>query len=344
MSLGSAAPTGVEVGIRYGKVGVIKAVHFGLQHGIDAVHPDIKQALRACVNEAVERKDNPDECFLTTQVTTLPNIALGYYRGRNWYCGPLTNGQAEVGISVKGFDDADLRHEFAVRLGPLLDVLSCLTNVAFEEVRDREGETSASPEDMNQFLAQDDWLDEFPLEGRHLRLSAQQLRFCEDLIDGSIGDDRLARAANIFHKAMTIYRKLPEGHDVSMALFVSALESVDLPLSNPVSCQACGQPKYKISQRVVDLGKKHLGPGVERIFKESYNRRSKYLHAGKVVASQPVTSHLIPQLDANGIEGCAMPSMTGSPKNLMEFTSFVIRQEIRFNDEAAHGSIAPSDS
>ncbi|NKK95771.1 hypothetical protein GFL95_31965 [Rhizobium leguminosarum bv. viciae] len=324
---------------------MITAVQFNLQCGIQDIHPDIEQMLRACVKEAVKRKDQPSEHFLSTQVRSIPQIPLAHYRGRNWYSGPLTNGQTEIGISVRGFDDADLRHEFGVRLVPLMDALSCMTNVAFEEVHDREGAVSARPEDANQFLVEEDWLDDFPMEDHLLRLSAAQLRFCEDLVEERTGDNRLARAASIFHKAMGIYRNLPEAHDVAMALFVSALESVDLPLSNPASCPTCSQPTYKISQRVVDLGRKHLGQGVERIFKESYQRRSKYLHAGKVVASQPVTSHFIPQLDPDGIEGCAMPSAAGNPKNLMEFTSFVIRREMLFSDQSVHGhAVAGSGS
>lgn len=72
---------------------------------------------------------------------------------------------------------------------------------------------------------------------------------------------------------------------------------------------------------------------MEGMFKESYQRRSKYLHVGKVVASQPVTAHFIPQLDPAGIEGCAMPS-AGNPKNMMEFTSFVIRREMHLADQS----------
>jgi hypothetical protein len=81
---------------------------------------------------------------------------------------------------------------------------------------------------------------------------------------------------------------------------------------------------------------------VERMFKESYQRRSKYLHAGKIVASQPVTAHFIPQLDPDGIEGCAMPS-AGNPKNMMEFTSFVIRREMLFSDQSVHGHAAETN-
>ncbi|MCM2435825.1 hypothetical protein [Agrobacterium rosae] len=149
----------------------------------------------------------------------------------------------------------------------------------------------------------------------------------------------MTRAAIIFHKALMLYRKLPESYDIAMALFVSALETVDLPLSSPETCAEFSQPRHKISHRLVELGEKHLGDGVERIFKESYQRRSKYLHAGQVKVSQPMVSHTIPQLDPEGNEGCAMPATIGAPINLMEFTSFVIRREILLNDQAAYGTL-----
>lgn len=342
MSLGTTAPTGIEVSIRYRQAGVIRAVQFDLQHGLQDIHPDIEQILRTCVKEAIERKEQPGKHLLSTQVKTFPHVPLAHYRGRNWYCGPLTSGETEIGIAVRGFDDADLRHEFAVRLVPLIDALSCMTNAAFEQVRDREGDVSAGHDDANHFLVEEDWLDDFPLQDHQLRLSAAQLRYCEDLLEDEIHDDRLTRAASIFHKGLGIYRKLPDAHDLALALFVSALESVDLPLGKPASCPTCSQPQHRISQRVVDLGRRHLGPGVERMFKESYQRRSKYLHAGKVVASQPVTAHFIPQLDPDGIEGCAMPS-AGNPKNMMEFTSFVIRREMLLSDQSVHGHAAEAN-
>ncbi len=81
-------------------------------------------------------------------------------------------------------------------------------------------------------------------------MKALQVGFCDDLIGEKMADDRLRRAAHMFHKALTLYYKVPECYDVATALFVSALEIVDLPLTKPSTCTGCGQPTYKISQRV----------------------------------------------------------------------------------------------
>ena len=137
-------------------------------------------------------------------------------------------------------------------------------------------------------------------------------------------------AASIFHKGLEIYRESSKGHDVAQTLFISALETIDPPNNKPTNCQECGQPQYKISQRIADLGEKYLGEAVKKIFKQSYSRRSSYLHAGKAVGSQPFLRHIIPQLDPEGIEGCAAPTAIITIKNLLEFTSFIIRKEIFF--------------
>lgn len=131
-----------------------------------------------------------------------------------------------------------------------------------------------------------------------------------------------------------LHYQVPECHDVATALFVSALEAVNPPLSAPSTCSKCGQQTYRILQRVVDLAVRHLGSGVERFFKDHYGRRSTYLHSGRVCSSQPLHCQIIPQLDPSGIEGCAMPSRTDLPVNLMEFASFVIRQEMLCKSDA----------
>jgi hypothetical protein len=277
----------------------------------------------------------PNHVACCTQIMSFPALPLGYYQGKNWYCGPLSNGNSEISIDLRAFDEVDAQHEFAVRLTPLLDVLACMTNVVFERTKEASGERTAEHKEMNTYLENADWLEGSPEQAGHLRLTASQVSFCDDLIGGMMADDRLERAAHMFHKALSLFYKVPECDDVATALFISALETVDLPLTPPSTCVECGQQTYKISQRVVELGIRHLGPGVKRIFRDHYKRRSLYLHEGHVRSSQPIQSHTIPQLDPNGVEGCAMPSLVGRPANLMEFSSFVIRREMLLNTEAA---------
>jgi hypothetical protein len=326
--LGTSSPNGVEVIVQYGRIGVIKAIEFELHGEINSIYPGIEQWLRDSVTEAVALMGKPKHVSCCTQIVTLPAIPLGYYKGRSWYCGPLSNGNTEIGIETLAFDEVDAEREFSIRLTPLLDVLACMTNVVIESTTERNGERSGMEEDVNIYLEDPDWLDNFPEQDGYLRLTTSQVGFCDNLIGGMMVDERVRRAAHLFHKALTLYYKMPEFYDVATALFVSALETVDLPLSPPSTCTKCGQPTYKISRRVVELGIRHLGPGVERLFKDHYGRRSQYLHEGRARSSEPMQSQIIPQLDPKGIEGCTMPSLAGVPKNLMEFSSFVIRREM----------------
>ena len=329
MTLGASPPDGVEVVVHYGRVGIITAIEFELCGQSGA----IEQTLLESVEKATVRMKNPDKLTRCTQLRTFPPVPLGYYRGTSWYCGPLSDGKSEIGITVRAFDDVDADHEFAVRLTALLDALACMTNVTFESLRESTGVAVAPEEEMNLFLGDPDWIDGIPQEGRHLRLTAPQLSFCNDLVDDAV-HDRLTRAARVFHKALVLHYQVPECHDVATALFVSSLEAVDPPLSAPSTCSQCGQQAYRITQRLVDLAVGHLGSGVERVFKDHYNRRSKYLHLGRARSSQPMHYQIIPQLDPNGIEGCAMPSCLDRPVNLAEFSSFIIRKEMLRKSDA----------
>lgn len=328
ITLGADTPDRVGVSVRYGQVGVVRAIEFELGRAIFDIHPRIEDSLRECVEEAAGRMGKPSHISGSTKVATFPNIPMGYYRGDGWYIGPLDNGNTEIGFTVQAFDQPDAEYEFASRLPVLLDALACMTNCAVGVVKEAGGRTSASDETLNAYFDTPDWLEGVPLYDGHLRLTSPQLKFISDLLDAPASEDRLIRAARMFHKALTLFRRVPECHDISTALFVSALEAVDLPSAAPAACSKCSQPVYKISKRVVDLGIRHLGPGVERTFKDHYQLRSMYLHKGQVRSSRPMTSNLIPLLDPSGVEGCAMPAVTSQPLNLMEFTSFVIRAEM----------------
>lgn len=336
-----ASPDRVGVWAYYTRVGVVKAIEFEPSGAILSVHPRLEDTLRECVGEAAGRMGTPMYISCSTQVTSFPSIPVGYYRGNGWYIGPLDNGNTEISITVQAFDTPDAEYEFASRLPVILDVLACLTNCAFERVNEAGGHTSASGNTPNLYFDMPDWLDDFPICDGQLRLTLPQLNFITRLLDGPISEDRVTRAARMFHKALTLFRRVPECHDISITLFVSALEAVDLPSTSPAVCSGCSQPIYKISRRVVDLGLRHLGPGVERFFKEHYQLRSMYLHRGEVRSSRPISRNLIPLLDPNGVEGCALPAVTSYPLNLMEFTSFVIRAEmlaVKPNDASTFNS------
>jgi hypothetical protein len=85
-------------------------------------------------------------------------------------------------------------------------------------------------DDMNSYFVDADWLDGIPEKNGQLRLTASQIT--NDVIGDVTADDRLRRAARMFHKALTLYHKVPECNDVATALFVSAPSRPWTSLSN----------------------------------------------------------------------------------------------------------------
>lgn len=152
--------------------------------------------------------------------------------------------------------------------------------------------------EANRFCEDADWLEDLPYRDGRLCLTATHVAFCDKFVEGVVASESITRAASLFHTALKLYhRHEPDTYDVTNALFVSALEAITLPASDPSVCASCGQLTYRISQRVIDAAVRHLGPGVARFFKDYYSRRSKYLHTGSVRYRQPSTGNLIPQLD-----------------------------------------------
>jgi hypothetical protein len=242
----------------------------------------------------------------------------------------LIDGSTEIGLIVDAFDEADSLYEFEARIGSLLDALATWTNCSFRRA-DNDDDSSALDLPHGVFWEDPEWLDDHPIADGLIRLERSQLAFGDEVVAGSINENhRLTRACRLFHEGLTLHRSSPEQFgDMSTTLFVSALEVISLTDDPTPPCKTCGQPIYKISKRVTELGVRHLGPGARWVLDSHYKRRSGYLHSGKRHATQPMVGHSIPQLDPNGIEGCAMPRLIGQPTNLMEFTSFVIRAEMR---------------
>ena len=171
-------------------------------------------------------------------------------------------------------------------------------------------------------------MDGHPIVDGRLALFAGALTRLDSIANGEIDtEDRLRRATRHFREALHLLDiDAYSSGDVATALLISALEAVSLDEKRAPECKSCGQPMYSISKRIVDLGVQHLGDGAERLFKEYYNRRSKFLHTGGVIHSLPLLRSSQPLLDPNAPEGCAMPSIVARPRNLLGFTGLILRR------------------
>lgn len=319
----------IGVSVKYGRVGIIKEINFELPEGIQKEFGEIEEALRDCVSKALSCRSSIETRYFKTRISISPPVILSPYLGQNWSCTPIRSGIMEVSISVKSFDDPDGHYIAAVQLRKLLNTLSFMTNLSFDSVTNRD-DSDFGKLATNQYHYEEDWIDDMPFFDGVVRLTKDQVEFCDDVVDGTTSDARITRAALLFHKSLKIYQRSGES-DVAMTLSLSALEAVSMPLIKSETCDHCSQPVYKISQRVVDLSQHYMGDAVAKIIKHAYERRSKFLHVGHVVASQPRTHYLIPQLDPSGVEGCAMPEGSGNINNILEFTSFALRKILTDN-------------
>jgi len=330
-TLGASAPTGIEISIHYKHRGIIDSIRFEPRGHIYDLHPDLDPILRECVKEATAAIRSPAKFRLAAKMFSAPAGPVGLYFSERWHIGPLDDGSTEIGLTVEAFDEVDSLYEFEVRVGLLLDALAVWTNCVFQRA-DHSDDNSCTLDLPDGILWGDpEWLEHHPIAENLVRLDAIQLALGDEIVSGLMnGNDRLARASRLFHEGLILYHSgSQQFYDMATILFVSALEVVSLTDNATPTCSNCGQPLYKISKRVSELGVSHLGEGARWVFDNHYRRRSRYLHSGALHYPQPGYGYAIPQLDPEAPEGSAMPRSIGFPKNLMEFTSFIIRAEMR---------------
>lgn len=328
-TLGAASPDGVEISVRYRRRGIAAAVEFRPQGAIRQRYQNLDASLRACVAQALQTFAVPREYRLQSSIGSPRGERLESYKGARWWVVPRDDWSMSCGLTVLAFDHADAQHEFALRLGCLLDCLAVWTNCSFERLT-AAAQTLTAVDEQSGYWLDADWLEGCPIEDGLLRLLPSQIAFADRVVDGSLDPkSQIARAARHFHDALALHMaSAARFSELVTVLLVSALEAIGSENTEMHNCETCGQPVYKLSQRVVDLAIRHLGPDVERQFRDHYGRRSQFLHAGILSASQPQTGVLIPQLDPEAPEGCAMPRMIAQPINLIEFTSFLLRKEM----------------
>ena len=121
---------------------------------------------------------------------------------------------------------------------------------------------------------------------------------------------------------------------LAMMSYMSALESATMLESKEKKCEVCGSIIYSIGNRVKDVVSKYFNNELGLIFKQLYNYRSKFLHAGKYPL-RPTYPRNIPRIDpstATGLEDTDIfsvksngSSVTVSIMNIREWTTYVLR-------------------
>jgi hypothetical protein len=116
--------------------------------------------------------------------------------------------------------------------------------------------------------------------------------------------------------------------------YLSAIETASMPEGQPRTCPACGNVIYKISARVEKLTSTYLSPETGKVFKELYNMRSKYLHAGKLSCDSYLvtTRPFIDPSTGSGLTDYGFISCKVGGKlaiialqNIQELTTYILR-------------------
>ncbi|MCR8825254.1 hypothetical protein [Pseudosulfitobacter koreensis] len=315
--------------IEYETRGVIRNICFEIDDCKVSPPIELANSLQDSVDEALKLVKNPVRRKLAVCVATSTDVPLAPYRGQYWECLPINNSRMEISINVVGFDKADRNQEFVARLDQLLDAFAFMTNALFTTTENVPATDKRDLDVVNAYLIEEDWLDDFSIEGGQLRLARSQVEYCDRLVADKIEDEQSIKAARLFHGGLRLSKQGATNNDIVGTLFVSAIEAISLSRAEKETCETCSQPIFSISQRVSEVADKHLGAHIAKIFKQDYySNRSNFLHTGHVRASQPMLGNCFPQLDPSGVEGCLVPAPFGNSKNLLEFTSFILRREI----------------
>jgi hypothetical protein len=146
-----------------------------------------------------------------------------------------------------------------------MDLLAVETETPFWEVR-RPPAERPDPLALNDvFVNNPNWQDDLPITKGQLVISPEGKNFIDFLSEDNVGGLEkapLLQAARLYHAAIKLkahigqHRKImgPDLPAICNVLFLSSLEVVSsIGMSKPKQCKECGQPLYRIRQRVGDI-------------------------------------------------------------------------------------------
>ncbi|WP_157628401.1 hypothetical protein [Rhizobium leguminosarum] len=328
MSLGDDIPGSIDVWVKYGKRDSLKGMHFEIPDKTRSHVGNIEERLASCVSRAKNSEAALSQISMSVGIRANPKLTIAHYTAPNLEIIPCHSGFNMLKFSILAHDSVDADVIANQRLPKILDFLSVWTNCSFEFCSLSNVEERLDSK-MNQFWRKSKWLEDFPTHEKYLRLEARTVSSLSEIIEGRItADSRVLQSALHFHQAAKFHRSEDAIHgDLITTLLISSLEaaSLDLGGGGSSSCQTCGQPVYKISKRVAQLGRTHLGEYVEAFLKDKYGLRSKFLHAGKLSTVHPTTRNSLPLLDPSSSSGCVLPHAFSHAHNLLEYSGFILR-------------------
>ena len=333
----------ILVSISYEKRGSIKGIYFDYFDHDLSEKSDIGKILAEATQDALlYQNDLKSYAYKITVESQLGPISP--YIGKHFNIDPLTKSKFYLSLSVNAYDDVDAKSEFRKKILPVLDILSIQTNLPFWVSNEISNIKSVKENIPEQFTSEIDWIDDYSYENGYVVISKKCKEFIDKILDiRSDNSDyiKFLRASRLFHTARKYEYQLFNSNsklfslgdatvELIPVLYMTTMEVVSLIIAEESkSCVACGQPMYKISERVGNYAEiMSSSSNFKSMFKQYYSNRSKYLHLGLQMTTQSYTGISLPQLNNDDPSGCEAQSLMPNI-NLREFVSYLLRKQLQ---------------
>jgi hypothetical protein len=248
---------------------------------------------------------------------------------------PVNDNKALLSLEVAGFDYIDAATQHKGGADKLFNLFSLFFKSSFAWVK-VSNENVPVMAGENTFRGEEETVDEFYTEFEFSKEEFELVDFFYKNIDDEVFT-KLHRALRLFQDGISIERLsgktlVDNRKEVALSLYISALEVLAIDRDPSTStCDECKQMVYKISSKVHDLVLSlSKSKNLAKMVKREYDKRSKYLHAGRFFSDNNFLGHHIPQLDGNTEHGNRLQySHEGMLHTLRWITYAVVVKQLR---------------
>lgn len=215
---------------------------------------------------------------------------------------PVEDNKNLLSLTVEGFDFIDAATQHKATADRLFSLFALIFKTFFSctKVLSDHDYTIESENSYRAKEVVDDFYTEYEFSVDEFSLI--------NFFFNNIEDEKLSKmhsALRLFHDGISVERTngttvMDNKKEVALSLYMSALEVLAANRSPKTStCGECSQTVYKIGAKVYDMVL-HLSKSknMARKIKQEYDKRSKYLHAGRFFSENNFLGHHIPQLDS----------------------------------------------
>ena len=326
---------------------------------------DCERLFEQLVSEAKRNVNNLKDFRTKVRLrcSSLDNPIISAYSGSNFYIRSERRG-VYIDICLQAIDYIEAQQLLIKRLDDLCAFLAVETDLYFTfdaPIKIKEGKKKLPHVVEPRFIQP--YIDGPSIRDNVMLLSESGVEYLDKYIfvDRDIVEDEIATSfrrscAHVYeglgkqlekgdivmystkcHNFILSPQNTPRTQNIitmSAMSFLSAIETASLPEGTKETCPTCGNVKYKISARVEDFVSKYLNPETGREFKELYNLRSKFLHAGRLSCeSNQITARpFIDPTTGSGLSDygfitCKVKGqlMVVGIQNIQELTTYVLR-------------------